>query len=61
MILEGAMVILAVSLLTILHPALAFQGEFHNANFALRKSKDKNLAMNDLNSTEKDSMQPVRV
>lgn len=61
MILEGAMIILAVTLLTILHPAVAFQGEWHKANFAIRKSKDKNLAMNSSNSTEKDGIRDARV
>ena len=61
MILEGAMVILAVFVLTILHPAIAFQGEWHKANFAIRKSKDKSLDMQNLHSTEKDNMQPIPV
>lgn len=43
MILEGLMVLLAVMLLTILHPGVAFQGSWDQANFKIRASKDRML------------------
>lgn len=39
MILEGVMVILACSCLTFLHPAVCFQGVWHEANFSFRTKK----------------------
>lgn len=36
MILEGAMIVIATGCLTLLHPAIAFQGAWHEANFAFR-------------------------
>ena len=60
MILEGAMVVLAVLLLTVLHPAVAFQGNWHKANFALRKSKDAKMgAKDDSSDTEKANTLPI--
>ena len=41
MILEGAMVVSAVILLTVLHPGIAFQGHWQETNFSLRASKDR--------------------
>ena len=35
------MVVLAVILLTALHPGVAFQGSWREANFSLRASRDK--------------------
>ncbi len=46
MILEGAMIILAVISLTILHPGTCFQGSWHQANFSIRASKDRARAQN---------------
>lgn len=43
MILEGLMIVLAVLLLTILHPGVAFQGSWDQANFKIRASRDKML------------------
>ena len=44
MILEGMMILLAVIPLTLLHPGMAFQGSWDQANFKIRASKDKLLA-----------------
>jgi hypothetical protein len=41
MILEGAMISIATICLTVLHPAVCFQGAWHEANFNLRSSKGK--------------------
>jgi RTA1 like protein len=40
MILEGLMIVIATSCLTFLHPAVAFQGAFHDANFTFRTKKN---------------------
>ena len=39
MVLEGAMIVLATTALTALHPAVAFQGVWHEANFQFRTKK----------------------
>ena len=39
MVLDGVMVIIAVTVLTVLHPGVAFQGHWSAANFNLRKTK----------------------
>lgn len=41
LILDGAMVALAVILLSVLHPGLAFGGQWHAANWSLRTGKEK--------------------
>ena len=41
MILEGVMIIIACGCLTILHPAVCFQGVWHEANFVFRTSKNR--------------------
>lgn len=41
LVLDGAMVALAVILLTALHPGLAFGGQWHAANWSLRSGKEK--------------------
>lgn len=41
LILDGAMVALAVLLLSALHPGLAFGGQWHAANWSLRTGKEK--------------------
>jgi hypothetical protein len=41
LILDGAMVALAVVLLSALHPGLAFGGQWHAANWSLRTGKEK--------------------
>lgn len=46
MILEGAMIILAVTSLTIFHPGTCFQGSWNQANFSIRASKDRARAQN---------------
>jgi hypothetical protein len=40
MILEGAMIIIATSCLTLLHPGVSFQGSWTAANFSMRAKKD---------------------
>lgn len=44
MILEGLMILLALIPLTVLHPGMAFQGSWNQANFKIRASKDKLLS-----------------
>ena len=44
MILEGAMVTIAASCLTLLHPGIAFQGRWADANFKLRGAKSAESA-----------------
>jgi len=41
MILEGAMIVIATSCLTLLHPGIAFQGVWAEANFSFRTSKNR--------------------
>jgi hypothetical protein len=41
LILDGAMVALAVMLLTVLHPGPAFGGQWHAANWSLRTGREK--------------------
>lgn len=43
MILEGAMIVIATTCLTLLHPGVAFQGAWADANFTFRKRKDIDL------------------
>lgn len=43
MILEGAMVTIACSCLTLLHPGISFQGRWSDANFAIWIKKDGDL------------------
>jgi hypothetical protein len=39
MALEGGMLFIATTCLTVLHPHFAFQGHWHSANFGMRKDK----------------------
>jgi hypothetical protein len=39
MVLEGVMIVLATGGLTIFHPAIAFQGVWHELNFSFRTKK----------------------
>jgi hypothetical protein len=39
MVLEGVMIVIATSCLTFLHPAVCFQGAWHEANFTFRSRK----------------------
>lgn len=55
MVLEGAMVSIAVICLTLLHPGLAFQGTWHEANFKFRKAKGGNMNMSGKNDIESGS------
>lgn len=41
LVLDGAMIALAVLLLSALHPGLAFGGQWHAANWSLRSGKEK--------------------
>jgi hypothetical protein len=43
MILEGAMVTIACSCLTLLHPGISFQGHWNGANFKFRLGKNRDL------------------
>lgn len=40
MILEGLMIVLATTCLTVFHPAVAFKGTWHEANFTFRTRKE---------------------
>jgi hypothetical protein len=53
MVLEGAMIVLAVALLTVIHPGVAMGDTWQKATFAVRAAKDRNLAMNNIVSTRK--------
>lgn len=41
MVLEGLMIVAACFCLTVLHPAICFQGHWHEANFKFRAAKDQ--------------------
>jgi hypothetical protein len=41
MVLEGAMIVIATFCLTVFHPAICFQGAWHDANFSLRTKKNR--------------------
>jgi hypothetical protein len=41
MVLEGLMIVIACTCLTVLHPAVCFQGVWQEANFKFRTSKDR--------------------
>lgn len=56
MILEGAMIVLAVACLTVLHPGIAVGETWHKAKFAVRKSKDKSLARAELSPEDKEAI-----
>jgi len=44
MVLEGVMIVIATTCLTVLHPAVCFQGAWHEANFAFRtKNSDSKM------------------
>jgi hypothetical protein len=47
MVLEGVMIIVACSCLTFLHPAVCFQGAWHEANFVFRTSKHRHSQSKD--------------
>ncbi len=41
MILEGAMITIATTCLTALHPGISFQGAWHEVNFSFRTKKEQ--------------------
>lgn len=45
MILEGLMIITATTCLTVFHPAICFQGAWHEANFTFRTSKSQSAKL----------------
>ncbi len=45
MIFEGLMIVIATSCLTLLHPAVCFQGAFASANFSFRGQKSRYKSM----------------
>lgn len=47
MVLEGVMIIIACTCLTLLHPAVCFQGVWHEANFVFRTSKHRHSGSKD--------------
>lgn len=46
MILEGPMIFLAVLAMTVLHPGIAFGGNWNNASWSVRKSRKGDIATN---------------
>lgn len=50
MILEGAMVVTAVTALTVFHPGLALQGRWADAGWTLREKKDLPKEISELDS-----------
>jgi hypothetical protein len=52
MILEPAMIIIACFCLTFLHPAVCFQGAWHDSNFSFRTMKGDLLKSRDSSDTE---------
>jgi hypothetical protein len=61
MVMEGVMIVIATACLTFLHPAICFQGAWHEATFSFRNKKnvkDIELVNNGTveNSTENDKM-----
>lgn len=52
MMLEPVMIIIAVLCLTILHPAICFQGAWHDANFNFRTKKGDSLKSRDSSDAE---------
>jgi hypothetical protein len=47
MILEGAMIIIAIASLTTFHPGLSFAGQWGQADFTLRKRKGEKTISED--------------
>jgi hypothetical protein len=66
MVLEGVMIVLATTCLTVLHPAVAFRGAWGEANFRFRKSrgageegfKMERMGSDEVSSTEYTGMMP---
>jgi hypothetical protein len=56
MVLEGAMIIIATGSLTILHPAVAFQGVWPELNFKFRTKKGHGAKGSVSDVTEQSSM-----
>ena len=53
MVLEGAMIIIAVSFLTVFHPGLSFQGKWNDAGWNLRMKKNVDSGMTEKTSTRR--------
>lgn len=60
MVLDGVMIILAITFLTILHPGVAFQGHWSAANFTLRKSKGQQPTDNEGRFSQREAVDPKR-
>jgi hypothetical protein len=58
MVLEGVMIIIACLCLTLLHPAVCFQGAWHEANFVFRTSKDRSNSKDRMISDEESQNNP---
>lgn len=56
MVLEGVMIIIACATLTFLHPAVCFQGAWHEANFNFRTSKQRENGKADLMTSDVESL-----
>ena len=61
MILEGAMMIVTVTVLTIFHPGVCFGGEWASANFGLRRKSQKQTTNVDESKEVSDSDYNVQI
>lgn len=61
MILEGVMIIIACFCLTAFHPAVSFQGVWHETNFVFRTSKNKTEKMMYNETGDEESQQGVQM
>ncbi|CAI7572993.1 unnamed protein product [Penicillium glandicola] len=55
MILEGAMIVIALLCLTILHPGICFVGQWNNTKWSFRKSRDSEMSLIPVVSDEDES------
>jgi hypothetical protein len=63
MALEGAMIVIAAFCLTVLHPAICFQGAWHDANFNFRTkmNRSRSTKMERSSSDEEAAMSNVEL
>ncbi len=60
MVLDGVMIIVAITVLTVLHPGVAFQGHWSAANFTLRKSKGQQPTDTEGGVSQREAVEPKR-
>lgn len=61
MVLEGSMIVIATTCLTIFHPAICFRGAWHEANFTLRTKKDRSSKVETSASDEESQRNGVQL